>query len=328
MIRAVAAVLLALANCAAAVADEPQFEPRLRIALASNREHYWYPRVVLYDHDGASQGRVNKVLSSPDKRLDHQPSLAADGKRLVYGWEAEGGLGKLQFWDVENNAAIDLGDLNQNATALFSPSLSADGKLLAFTAWGRAGASTRWDVHLVDLTTKQLVALPNLNSQEADERRVAISGDGRTLAFTTTAKDGQGLTDIRLYDRTTGHVDPLAEMNSTATENYPALNHDGSLLAFISDREGGAGGMDVWLFDRGQRKLVALAGLNSPAQEQSPAISASGRYLVFVSERFGSPGEHDLFLFDREVGKLLPTPDLNTARDDFDPAIIELPPGK
>jgi Tol biopolymer transport system component len=327
MSRAIVIALLGLASCSTASADEPEFPARLRIAFVSNREHYWYPRIVIYDHDGVSQGRVSKVLSSPDKRLDHQPALTADGKRLVYGWEAEGGLGKLQFWDLEQGAAIEMGDLNQNPTALFSPSLSADGKLLAFTAWGRAGASTRWDVHLVDLATRQPVALPGLNRQDADERRVAISGDGRWLAFTTNAKDGQGLSDIRLYDRTTGHVDSLAEMNSMATENYPALNHDGSLLAFISDRDG-AGGMDVWLFDCSQRKLVALPGLNSAGQEQSPSLSGSGRYLVFVSERFNTGGEQDLFLYDREAGKLLATPNLNTPRDEFDPAIVELPAGK
>src|SRR5687767_2925849 len=88
-------------------ADEPQFTPMLRIALASNREHYWYPRIVVYEHDGVGQGRVIKVLTSPEKRLDHHPALTGDGKRLVYGREAEGGVGQITAWDLEKDTAAD-----------------------------------------------------------------------------------------------------------------------------------------------------------------------------------------------------------------------------
>jgi Tol biopolymer transport system component len=307
-----------------AAADEPALVPKLRLALASNREHYWYPRIVIYDHDGALRGQVVKVLTSPDKRLDHHPALAGDGQRLVYGWEAEGGVGRMQLWDLKAGAGQELGELDQAATTLFSPSLSADGKLLAFTAWSRPGASSRWDVHLWDLMAKKPIELANLNSQQFDERRVAISGDGRWLAFTTNADGGQGLSDIRLYDRETGKVDLLAELNSPASENYPALSGDGGQIAFTSDREGGSGGTDVYLFDCRARKLVELPGLNAPGQEQSPSLSASGRYLAFVSERLGSAGEQDTYLYDRTLCRLLDTPGLNTARDDFDPVVIEL----
>jgi Tol biopolymer transport system component len=317
-------VCLLLLICSVAPADEPAFTTTLRLALASNREHYWYPRIVIYDHDGANQGKVAKALTSPDKRLDHHPTLAGDGQRLVYGWEAEGGVGRMQLWDLKSATGQELGELDQAATTLFSPSLATDGKLLAFTAWSRPGASNRWDVHLWDLAAKKPLDLPNLNSQQFDERRVAISGDGRWLAFTTNASDGQGLSDIRLYDRTSGKVDLLAELNSPASENYPALSGDGRLVAFTSDREGGRGGSDVFLFDCQSRNLVELRGLNAPGQEQSPSLSASGRYLAFVSERLHAVGEQDVYLYDRTLGRLIDTPGLNTARDDFDPVVVEL----
>ncbi|HND55644.1 MAG TPA: hypothetical protein PLV92_24685, partial [Pirellulaceae bacterium] len=214
-----------------AVADEPEFDAKLRIALASNREHYWYPRIVLYDHDGVSRGKVAKVYSSPDKRLDHQPALAARSKLGVFGWEAEGGVGRLRLFDFEKATAVESPTLDKMPNTLFSPSLSADGRWLAFTGWALPGASPRWDVALLDTETKQLVELPGLNSSEFDERRVAISGDGQTLAFTTNARDGLGLTDIRIYHRPTKTLDQLKEANSDAGENYPSLNHDGTLVA-------------------------------------------------------------------------------------------------
>lgn len=312
-----------LCGVAVAVADEPEFDAKLRIALASNREHYWYPRIVLYDHDGVSRGKVAKVYSSPDKRLDHQPALAARSKLGVFGWEAEGGVGRLRLFDFEKATAVEAPTLDKMPNTLFSPSLSADGRWLAFTGWALPGASPRWDVALLDTETKQLVELPGLNSVEFDERRVAISGDGQTLAYTTNARDGSGLTDIRIYHRPTKTLDLLKEANSDAGENYPSLNQDGTLVAFTSDRDAGEGGQDVYVFDRGARRLVPLPGLNSPGQEQSPSLSGSGRYVAFVSERFDGAGEQDIYLYDRAAAKLLPTPGLNTNRDDFDPVVVE-----
>lgn len=306
--------------------DEPAFPARLRIAFASNRDHYWYPRILLYDHDGAGQGRIAAVLPGPLKRLDHHPALSADGKLCVFGSEAEGGVGQLIVWDVAKNAAVEAAELVKSSpNAFFSPSLSLDGKLLAFTTWNRPGSSPRWDVQLFDLGRKTLVDLPELNSTEADERRVAISGDGRWLAFTTNARDGRGLTDVRLYDRETRQVDRLPELNTPSSENFPTLSRDGRWLAIISDREGGAGSQDVYLFDREHRRLTPLPGLNAPGQEQSPSLSPSGRYVTFVSERFDQAGEHDVLLYDRDTGRLLPTPGLNAARDDYDPVVVELP---
>lgn len=307
-----------------ALADEPPFEARLRIALASNRDHYWYPRIVLYEHDGVGRGRVAKTLSSPDKRLDHHPTLAAQTRLGVFGWEAEGGVGRLRLWDFEKSAAIELPELDRVPNTLFSPSISADAQWLAFSGWALPGASSRWDVGLFDLKNRKMAELPGLNSAEYDERRVALSGDGKSLAFTTNARDGRGLSDIRIFNRETRVTDMLREANSAAGENYPTLNHDGSLVGFTSDRESGEGSQDVYVFDRAARALVPLPGLNSPGQEQSPSLSGSGRFVVFVSERFDGAGEQDLFLYDRVAGRLLPTPELNTARDEFDPAIVEI----
>lgn len=307
-------------------ADEPEFTAKLRIALASNREHYWYPRIVLYDHDGQSRGQLVKVYTSPEKRLDHQPALAARGKSGVFGWEAEGGVGRLRLFDFDKGAALDSAVLDKLPNTLFSPSLSADGKWLAFTGWALPGASPRWDVALLDIDNKRLVELPGLNSSEFDERRVTISGDGQTLAYTTNARDGRGLSDIRIYHRPTQTIDVLREANSDAGENYPTLNQDGTLVGFTSDREGGEGGQDVYVFDRTARRLLPLPGLNSPGQEQTPSLSGSGRYVVFVSERFDGAGEQDIYLYDRTESKLLATPGLNTDRDDFDPVVVDVAP--
>ncbi len=296
--------------------------PRITIAFVSNRGHYWYPHVFLYEHDGVGAGKIIGNLDPQDKRLDHHPALAGNARHCIFGTEFEGQVGQFQYWDLKSNSRLELGDFAKTPNTLFSPSLTADGRWLTFSAWNRPGTSPRWDLFLFDLQSKQFVELPNLNTVASDERRSAISADGNWIAFTTNAPDGRGLTDVRIYDRQESKVLLIPEVNSPAMDSYPCLSGDGRFLCFASDREGGCGGLDIYLFDRLQRHWIDLPGLNSPGHEQSPSISADGRYIAFVSERLDSDGEHDVFLYDRIKQRLLPTPGLNTDRDDYDPCIV------
>lgn len=316
----ITAIMIALCVVAPAHAEPPPAP--FKLAFVSNREHYWYPHIYLYEHDGKSRGKITGSIEPKDKQLEHQPVLSVDGKACVFGREAEGGVGQLQMWDLTASKGGDFGDLFRTPNAVFSPSLSADAKLLALSTWNRPGSSTRWDVGLYDLAQRKAIDLPGLNTSKHDERRAALSGDGLWLAYTTNAPDGLGLTDIWLYERTSQQVLPLREVNSTATDSFPNLSRDGRLICFVSDREGGQGGSDIYLYDRNDRLFLPLPGLNSPAQEQTPSISQDGRLIAFVSERLGSPGEHDIFVYDRVLNRPLETPGLNTDRDDYDPCVI------
>lgn len=297
---------------------------RLTIAFVSNRGHYWYPHVFLYEHDGAGSGKIVANLDPQDKRLDHHPALSADARYCVFGTEYEAQVGQLQYWDLKRNTKLELGDIANTPNTLFSPSLSADGRWLAFSGWNRPGTSARWDIFLYDLEAKRLVDLPQLNTSVYDERRSAISADGNWIAFTTNAVEGRGLTDIWLYDRQAAVVLPLSDMNSSAMDNYPALSAGARWVCFASDREGGMGGLDIFLFDRVMNKQIELPGLNTPGHEQSPSITADGRFIAFVAEHLDAEGEHDIFVYDRLRQRLVPTPGLNTDRDDYDPFIVEV----
>ncbi|MBM4005278.1 MAG: hypothetical protein FJ295_18640 [Planctomycetes bacterium] len=305
-------------------ASNADFTPRLKIAFVSNRGHYWYPHVFLYEHDGKSLGRISGSIDPRDQQLDHHPTLSGDGMLCVFGSEQEAQVGTVQAWDLRANHRLDWGDFARTPNAIFSPSLSADGRWLVFSTWNRPGRSPRWDLGLFDVTERQLVELPAINTTTNDERRACLSGNGQWIVYTSNSPDGRGLTDIRMHHRGSDKVLLLPEVNSSASESFPSLDDDGRLICLSSDRDGGLGGFDIYLFDRDARQFVDLPGLNSPGHEQSPSLSADGRYIAFVSERLESEGEHDIFVYDRTLGKLLPTPGLNTDRDDYDPSLIVL----
>ena len=323
-----------LVSAGALAAVDPPTAPmpktRLLIAFASFRERPLHPKVYFYEHDGVSEGKILGSIDAVNQRSDYHPSLSHDGRWCAFASERENDVGRIQVWDVKEKKLLvgplpgDYPGLNQSPNGQLGPSLSGDGKLVAFAAWARPGTGSRWDVLLYDLAAKKLVDLPGVNTPNFDERMPALSGDGRYLAYTTNARGGAGLTDIYLFDRQEKKIDTLPEMNSPNMDVEPALSADGRLIAFVSDRAGGAGGRDIYLFDRVTRKFVPLPGLNSAAHEQSPSLSPDGRFIAFVSERIGGAGERDIYLYDRKLEKLLPTPGLNSKQEDFDPCVIVL----
>ncbi len=299
----------------------PAAPRRLVIAFASLRERPAFSSLFLYRHDGIGKGEPAGVIPPLNERADSHPTLTADGTVCAYASKQTGGFTPLiNFWHVREQRPLPGPAFNSEPGARIEPSLSGNGRLLAFCTRGGARSAGGWDVGLFDMTAGKLLDLPGLNS-DADEREIALSRDGRFLAFVTNRPGGAGLSDIALYDRQAQALVALSGVNSPHREINPTLSNDGRWLAFVSDRPAGEGGKDIFLYDRSAAALVELPGLNSVAHEQTPVLSPDGRYLSFVSERTSGAGERDIFLYDREARRLLPTPGLNSKQEDFDPAL-------
>src|SRR5262249_41189131 len=298
---------------------------KLLIAFGSYRDRPKHPNIFFYEHDGVSKGEIVGKVGTPRNvaSAEGHPSLSLDGRFCAFTFELENNTGRIYFWDRKEQKLVDHSVLNSSPNAQIGPSLSADGNLIAFSAWARPGAGGQgWHVFLYDRKANNTVELPGLNSPTFEDRLPTLSGDGRWLAFASNRKGGQGLTDIYLYDRKEGKLIDLPRLNSRHMDAEPSLSADGNLIAFASDRPGGKGGRDIYLFDRAADKFLPLPGLNTAAHEYSPSLSPDGRFLVFVSERLGGEGERDIYLYDRRTQKLLPTPGLNSKTEDFDPCVL------
>jgi Tol biopolymer transport system component len=298
---------------------------RLLIAFASYRDRPKHPDIFFYEHDGVGRGEVVGKVGTPRNIAcaSGHPSLSHDGRSCAFTFEVENQTGRISLWDRKEQKLVEHPALNNSPNAQMGPSLSGDGNLVAFAAWGRPGAAgPGWHVFLYDRAARKLVDLPGLNSPDYEDRRPALSGDGRWLAFASNRKGGVGLTDVYLYDRRESKLVTPPKLNSRQTDAEPSLSPDGNLVAFVSDRPGGQGGRDIYLFDRAADKFLPLPGLNTSAQEYSPSLSPDGRFLAFVSERLEGEGERDIYLYDRRTEKLLPTPGLNSKADDFDPCVV------
>ena len=127
----------------------------------------------------------------------------------------------------------------------------------------------------------------------------AMSGDGRFVAFETTARlvatDTNESSDIYLTDRATGSVSLVsadAAGNAAGNSSTAAISGDGRVVAFHSSSPTlatGFGGSVTNVFARdiaaGTTAVVSRNAANAQANESSfrPSLSGDGRFVAFES---------------------------------------------
>jgi Tol biopolymer transport system component len=222
----------------------------------------------------------------------------------------------------------------QGDAASHGPSLSSDGRYVAFTSSAtnlvRGDTNGVPDVFVRDrwagVTTRVSVASDGTQGNgpsgatAAYGSRVAVSGNGRYVAFTSAASnlvdsDRNDSLDVFVHDRVT-HATIRASVSSEGGSRpgesaAPAISADGRWITYASTAgDAGDGNLawDIVLFDRwGQstsRISVPAGGGQANGGSGDPAISANGRYVTFHSSASNLvPGDTnglwDVFVFDR-----------------------------
>jgi Ca2+-binding RTX toxin-like protein len=279
------------------------------------------------------------------------PSISADGRYVAFVSEADGLIpGEGSSWDVfvrDRSAGMTRlvsqtdseGPSNGDS---FLPSISADGRYVAFVsrasnlAPGDTDLFTN-DVYVRDLIagTTELVSVamggeePNSASTEP-----AISDDGRHVAFSSFSSnlvpgDSNGRPDIFVRDldaRTTERVNVSnAGDQATGDSSRPAIDAHGRFVAFLSHSanlvaddtnglpspSGPSGQGDTFVRDRlterTERVSVDSLGAQANGLSFSPDMSGDGRFISFksfASNLVDGDTNHvdDVFLHDRGTG--------------------------
>jgi Tol biopolymer transport system component len=188
------------------------------------------------------------------------------------------------------------------------PALSADGRLLAFSAADPllVPGDGNWaeDVFVRDLATGAL-SLESLRADGASPQGAcaepSLSRDGRLLAFASSAADlvegdANGTFDVFVRDRATGAVTRVSVGASGEEGNgasrTPRLSADGRLVAFQSEASNlvpgdGNGTWDVFVRDlvAGTTVLVSARpdGAAGGGASTRPSVADDGRLVAFQS---------------------------------------------
>lgn len=190
----------------------------------------------------------------------------------------------------------------------YFPYTTADQKNFIYTARISAGPEHDEDIYVSRVGSQGWQTPQPISSEintPANEGAATISGDGKTLVFTSCNRpDSQGDCDLYISFRTGDAWSKPRNMgntvNSKAWDSQPSLSADGRTLYFSSTRGGGVGKEDIWVSrrnDDGTWQKPANMGreVNSAGRDMAPSIHISGSTLYFSSD--GHPGLGGLDIF-------------------------------
>ena len=246
------------------------------------------------------------------------PSLSADGGLVAFAADAT----NLAKDDTDTITDVFVRDLATHETILVSrasgragakadddaaaPVLSGDGRFVAFTSTATnltADPQSGNQAYVRDLqtgtTTLESRAPGAAGAPPAAGVRgpVAVSGDGRFVAFATRTRlltdDRNRRADIYLRDRVSGKTflasRPSGDHRVSGDSGRPSLSADGHTVAFESaaalDPADGNGSIDVYVRDVAADSTTLISrtagGVAGDAPSRAPAISADGRRVAY-----------------------------------------------
>jgi Tol biopolymer transport system component len=223
--------------------------------------------------------------------LSFQPSISADGRFVAFS----SGASNLVPGDTNNSGDIFMRDLSTNTTSRVSvdsagnqgnnssssPSISSDGRFVAFTSGASnlvpGDTNNQSDIFVRDLSTNTTtrISVDSAGNQGNNfSYKPSISADGRFVAFRSDAsnlvpQDTNNQTDIFVRDLLTNtttyiSVDPVDTLKIESSVP-PSISANGRLVAFDSDVSNLVPGdtnnaKDIFVSDTGSTP----GGINNP----------------------------------------------------------------
>lgn len=190
--------------------------------------------------------------------------------------------------------------------------ISADGRLLFFTACGRPGGLGSCDIYMSVRRKGKWSEPVNLGApvnSNAWESQPSVSADGHFLFFASNRIGGKGKMDIWRAEKigitpngfpVYGKVINLEGINTPGDELSPFIHADGRTLYFASDYWPGLGGKDIFKVTLEKEKTTVPVNLGFPINtsdnEEGMIVETAGENAYFTSNAKGF-GARDIFSF-------------------------------
>ena len=188
--------------------------------------------------------------------------------------------------------------------------ISADGKLLVFTACNRRGDFGSCDLYYSRRLSKDEWSVPKNIGQPINsaawESQPSVAANGDAIYFARGAQ-GSGQKDLFVSylqpDGKWGAPVALTEINTPFDETAPCIHPDGKTLYFSSNGYAGMGSFDLYMSRKGaDGKFSTPVNLGYPINtdkaEESIVVSLKGDNAFVSSDRDGSFGLLDIYGFE------------------------------
>lgn len=249
------------------------------------------------------------------------PSVSADGRFVAFASMATNLLRPNQPADTNGNPDVFVFDRSTGTTELISaaldgtpatgqsPSISADGRFVAFLSSGSnlVANDTNFadDIFVRDrvthITERISVASDGTEADQSSFGSPILSANGRFVAFNSfadnlVAGDVDTAADVFVRDRQTRVTEAVSQPSNTDFQNrlLSSLSPNGRFVGFVSaaptlvPRDTNGFVADAFVFDRQARTLQIVSRNSAGAQGDddtfSVFVSNDGRFAVFASK--------------------------------------------
>ena len=248
------------------------------------------------------------------QEMEYLPSLPAREDVMIFTRRVRGqeDFYISKFVDGQWQKSEALSDLNTNLNE-GAHSLSADGKMLIFTACDRSDGLGSCDLYYSVFSgnrwSKPANLGPNVNSRSWDGQP-SLSSNGKSLFFSSDRPGGQGGRDIWMINRKGGGWDiaiNLTELNTIGNEEVPFIHASDESLYFMSDGHPGYGGSDLFIARRKNEKWQQPVNLGKPINttedEGAMHVNLSGTtaYFARTVQLESDPGKVQIDIFEFPV---------------------------
>lgn len=253
-------------------------------------------------------------------RSAYNAAVSADGATVVYE-AAEGNLNFAKRYSemqvlarprpavrAATRVSHPRGVRAQRSRSAYNPSVSADGRLVAFEATDDGGGGpSRNGVWVRDLVRGTDRLIGEGSGGAVYEPRLV--GDGSALLVTAADAGADGHTLVYLRRLDTDRAALVSRANgpdgraASTDADQPAASRDGGIVAFASAAPNlGArpGRARIFVRDVLARTTTALSPRDTFAFD--PAVSADGRFVAYAVRRGASPTRSSVWLHDRVTG--------------------------
>jgi Tol biopolymer transport system component len=288
--------------------------------------------VFVRDRLAAATRCVSKPTAGSSNANSGPSDISDDGRfvafvsaatNLVPGEDASGASAGIYVVSVENGAIVRV-SVDANGRPFVdggAPSLSADGRFVAFSAWGRApnprrGSAVRTGPHVYvrDVAASATACVSCGRDGEARGPFAFapdISGDGRIVVFAVQTTPLRS--DVAMHDRSLGRTVVITRA-ANARSTAPRVAANGRFVVFeswasdllcrarCSEEEADENVLgDVYVFDGELARFARASGSRRQwwAPSLAPAIDGSGRTIAFISRQPFGPedGTSDFDLY-------------------------------
>jgi len=280
----------------------------------------WYTVIGAFRYPGCMQGTTTRVSLHTNGTQGNGASgvdfeaysvaISDDGRFVAFASEAS----NLVNNDTNGKRDIFLRDRDVDGDGIYDESAYVSTTRISMTRFGTQTTADSW--------------------------QVAISGDGRYVAFASydsnlVLGDTNGFQDVFRYDRLTGTIIRVSVSSAGVQGNnisdQPSISYDGRYVAFrsyannlVADDANDPSDIFVRDVDTSTTTMVSVSsiGEQGDADSYSPSISNDGQWVAFTSQATNLyPGDlntfcdydgdsipaencSDVFVFDRGTGDL------------------------